>query len=134
MVLAFSLHPAVTFDMSRPSPREVASGFYPPERAGELTFAWTSRRADVKLAGLNRATEWRCAVRLRGGRGPELPLPRVDVAADGLSVAERTVTNTFEDVPFTRSSPARPGAESVHHERPDVRAGPIGHTRARRHG
>ena len=109
MVLAFSLHPAVTFDMSRASPREVASGFYPPERAGELTFAWTSRRADVKLAGLNRATEWRCAVRLRGGRGPELPLPRVDVAADGLSVAERTVTNTFEDVPFTVVTPTRPG-------------------------
>ena len=109
MVLAFSLHPAVTFDMSRPSPREVASGFYPPERAGELTFAWTSRRADVKLAGLNRATEWRCAVRLRGGRGPELPLPRVDVAADGLSVAERTVTNTFEDVPFTVVPRPAPG-------------------------
>ena len=109
MVLAFSLHPAVTFDMSRASPREVASGFYPPERAGELTFAWTSRRADVKLAGLNRATEWRCAVRLRGGRGPELPLPRVDVAADGLSVAERTVTNTFEDVPFTVVPRPAPG-------------------------
>lgn len=109
MAVAFSLHPAVTFDMSRTSPREVASGFYPPERAGELTFAWTSRRADVKLAGLNRATEWRCAVRLRGGRGPELPLPRVDVAADGLTVAERTVTNTFEDLPFTVAPRPVPG-------------------------
>jgi len=109
VVLAFSLHPAVTFDMSRALPRDIASGFYPPERPGELTFAWTSRRADVKLAGLNRATEWRCAVRLRGGRGPELPLPRVAVAADGLSVAERTVTNTFEDVPFTVVPRPAPG-------------------------
>jgi hypothetical protein len=109
LALALSIHPAVTFDMSRALPREVASGFYPPERAGELTFAWTSRRADFRLAGLNRATDWHCAVRLRGGRGPELVQPRVDVAVDGLTVAGRTVTNDFEDLSFTAAARPAPG-------------------------
>jgi hypothetical protein len=101
LTIAFSIHPGVVFDMSRALPRAVASGFYPPERAGELSFAWTSRRADVKLAGLNRAIEWRCAVRLRGGRGPELVQPRVEIAVDGLAVAGQTVSNDFSDVTFT---------------------------------
>jgi hypothetical protein len=84
--------------MDRDLPRRIASGFYPVERSGDLTFAWTSRRADIKLAGLNRRAAWTCMIRLRGARSDPSTQPAVDVAVDGIAVTSVTATNDFQDV------------------------------------
>ena len=82
---AYMWNPAVTLEMDRSLPRRLASGFYDSERSGENTFAWTSQRADIKLAGINRRTPWSCAIKLRGGRSDPVTQPSVDLAADGIA-------------------------------------------------
>lgn len=96
--------PALTLEMDRDLPRRLASGLYPVERAGETTFAWTSRRVEIRLAGLNRASTWECSVRLRGGRSDPATQPIVDAAIDGITVASTAATNEFRDIQFTAPS------------------------------
>ena len=98
LTVAYTMHPDLTAEMDRDLPRPVASGFYPFERAGSETFAWTSRRADLTLSGLNRALPWGCSLRFRGGRSDTLSQPLVQVTVDGVTVASRTATNDFQEV------------------------------------
>ncbi len=83
--------------MDRSLPRRFASGLYDSERAGDTTFAWTSQRADIKLAGLNRHITWNCSVRFRGGRSDPDAQPSVDLAADGKVATTIKATNDFQD-------------------------------------
>jgi hypothetical protein len=108
LTLAFGRHPDVILEMDRDLPRNV-SGFYPPERAGDMTFAWTGRTATMALPGLDRRGLWVCAVRFRGGRSDPTPQPTVDLAVDGITLARRTATNTFDDLEVTAPSMPRPG-------------------------
>jgi hypothetical protein len=98
VVLAYGRNPSVVLEMDRDLPRRVASGFYPVEREGETTFAWTSRRADIKLAGLNRSTAWDCTIAVRGGRSSASTQPIVAVAVDGITAQSTTATNEFREV------------------------------------
>ena len=98
LALAFLWHPEFTVEMDRDLPRNVA-GIYPPELIpGGESFAWTSRSAKVSLPGLDRSIPWQCAVRLRGGRSAPLTQPVVELGIDGVAVASRLATNTFEDL------------------------------------
>src|SRR5262245_6914225 len=105
LAVAFMAHPSFTLEMDRDFPRLV-SGFYPVERAAELTFAWTSERATLTLPGLSRRRTWQCHVRLRGGRPEGVPLPTIDIEIDGVAIAHRQLTNEFEDIVVT--VPVRP--------------------------
>lgn len=98
VIAAFALRPTLTLDMDKSLPRKLASGIYEGERAGDVTFAWTSQRAEIKLTGLNRRTPWSCAVRVRGGRSDPAAQPAVDLAADGIVRATLQTTNEFQDV------------------------------------
>jgi hypothetical protein len=98
VVFAYNWHPVLAFEMDRDPPRSLAAGFYPVERSGELTFAWTSRRADIKLPPVNRNRDWVCALRFRGARSDPSTQPVVDIAVDGISAASVTATNDFQDV------------------------------------
>jgi hypothetical protein len=109
VIAAYARHPALTLEMDRDLPRRVAAGFYPVERGGETTFAWTSKRADVTLKGLSRASEWICTVAVRGGRADPATQPVVDVAVDGISTATAAATNEFRDVVVRVPSRATPG-------------------------
>src|SRR5262245_24096336 len=100
-------HPSFTLELDRDVPRFV-SGFYPVERDGELTFAWTSGRATLTLPGLDRRSSWQCHVRLRGGRPEGVPLATVDLEIDGVSIAHRPLTSEFEDI--VAAAPIRPAA------------------------
>lgn len=100
LICVVSARPVLVFEMDRDLPRSVGSGFYPVERSGETTFAWTSRRADVTLAGFSRRSPWTCAARIRGGRADPATQPTVTVAVDGLTVTAVTAGNEFEDVPI----------------------------------
>ena len=109
LTIAYSMHPDLTAEMDRDLPRRVASGFYPFERAGDETFAWTSRRADLTLSGLTRTRPWVCSLRFRGGRSEPLPQPLVQVAVDGVTVASRTATNDFQEVEIPVPLRSAPG-------------------------
>jgi len=104
-VVAFNQHPDLTFEMDRDLPR-AASGFYPVERVGQETFAWTSARAEVALPRFDRASAWRCAASVRAGRPPGVPLPTVELEVDGVALVRRTAANDYLELEVT--VPARP--------------------------
>jgi hypothetical protein len=87
----------VTVGMDAELPRRVMAGFYPPEREGDLTFAWTSARADLVLVGLPRDLGWACSARLRAGRSTP---PHLEILVDGLSALSREAPIDFEEVGF----------------------------------
>ena len=66
-VMVYANRAHLMIEMDRELPRRIVSGVHPPERAGDLTFAWTSQRADFRLRGLNRRSPWTCVVVARGG-------------------------------------------------------------------
>jgi hypothetical protein len=110
LLLAHTANRAVTFDMDRDLPA-FATGFYPVERDAAHGFAWTSRRADIVLAGLDRRSTWSCSVRFRGAR-PSLaaPQPEVTIALDGVSAVVRPATNEYQEVDVrVPSRPFKPG-------------------------
>jgi hypothetical protein len=98
LTVAYARHATLTLEMDRELPRKFASGFYPAERAGETTFAWTARRADITLRGLSRSEDWTCAVTFRGGRSDPAAQPVVDVAVDGIAAANAAATNEFQEI------------------------------------
>ena len=95
--IAFYCDPVVKVEPG-PELTQVARGFYGPERAGEIAFAWTSSRADLSLPGFDRTAEWTCSLRFRGARAAGRPQPLVQIAADGVVLARRTGTNEYEDL------------------------------------
>lgn len=105
LALSFSRHPDLTFEMDRDLPR-AASGFYPIERVERDTFAWTGPRAEISFPQFDRASAWRCAVSVRGGRPGGVPLPLVALEIDGVAVVKRAVTNDYQE--FEATAPARP--------------------------
>jgi hypothetical protein len=101
---------AIVLQMDRDVP-PVTSGFYPGERDGEVTFAWTGSRAEVRLAGLDRRAGWECVVRARGARPDGSEQPVVSLAVDGITVASRTASNDYQD--FHASVTSRAGRSGV---------------------
>jgi hypothetical protein len=100
LVLAYARHPGIALEMDR-DPPSLTTGFYPAERDRDLTFAWTSRRAAVTLAGADRRGAWSCSVVFRGARPPQFPQPDLEVAIDGVTLATRHATNDFQTVGLT---------------------------------
>jgi hypothetical protein len=97
-------HPGVTTEMDRDTPAYL-SGFYPGERDGDTTFAWTAERAAIRLPGVDRRRPWSCIVRLRGARADAAAMPTVAFALDGTTIMSAVTTNEFADV--TVSVPMR---------------------------
>lgn len=89
----------------------VLSGTYGPERAGDVSFMWTSGQAVVTLAGIDRQRPWRCVASVRGGRAPGVSQPTVVLAVDGVSGATATATNSYADIEV--QAPSRPGSDGL---------------------
>lgn len=106
MILLSGLDPRFTLEMTQDRPG-LLRGFYPGERDGDLTFAWTAERAEMPLAGLDRNVPWTARIRVRGGRLDPATLPILTVLADDVPVATRQTTNEFETLDAT--IPARTG-------------------------
>jgi hypothetical protein len=106
--VAFFTDPVLRVEMG-PELAPVARGFYPPERAGDVVFAWTSSRADLSLRGFDRASEWTCSLRFRGARAAARQQPLVQVAADGVVLARQTGTNEYQDLAVTIPTKAKSG-------------------------
>jgi len=105
LTLAHARHPQLTFEFDRDPP--LVSGFYPVERAGDETFAWTRGRASLTIPGLDRRLAWACAIRLRGARPDGIPQPAVVIAIDGVVVQRHAATPDYSDITIT--VPARRG-------------------------
>jgi hypothetical protein len=100
----------IELTMAERAPR-VLWGFHGPERTGDLTFAWTTAQAGVALPGLDRAVAWRCSIRLRGARRPDITLPTVTLSVDGLTSQSASTTNDFAEL--TIPVPPRPERDGV---------------------
>jgi hypothetical protein len=109
LVIAFALHPDLTFDIDRSLPAN-ATGFYPLERSRSDDFRWTARRAEIFLPGIDRGSAWTCSMRVRAGRPTDLPQPVVDIAIDGVNTVRNRPTNEFEDFEFTAPPRSRGSA------------------------
>jgi hypothetical protein len=96
---------SIRFEMDRDLPPTV-TGFYPPERDGTLTFAWTRSSAEITLPGISRRVPWACSASIRGWRTAGIPLPELRFTADGLDVLRWQVRSALEDVRF--DIPTRP--------------------------
>ncbi len=108
LVIAFTWKPDLTLEMDRAVPR-MLSGVYAAERDGDLTFAWTSGRAELGLKGLDRRVTWICSLRFRGARGDPALQPTVDLAIDGITLASARATNEFQDLEVEAPRQERPG-------------------------
>jgi hypothetical protein len=106
MILFSGLDPRFTLEMTQDRPG-LLRGFYPGERDGNLTFAWTGQLAEMPLAGLDRNVPWRAVIRVRGGRRDPRTLPTLTVLVDDVAIARRQTTNEFENL--EAEIPARTG-------------------------
>lgn len=102
VMLAYTSRADIALEMDRDLPR-FASGFHAIERDGDRTFAWTSDRAVIRLAGLDRRVDWTCTISARGIREP---LPDLTLAYDGTGSETGRLTHDYRDV--TVRIPARP--------------------------
>jgi hypothetical protein len=110
LFMSFRSNASITLEMDRDLPRSVARGFYPSERNGSETFAWTGDRAELALAGLDRRDPWACTLRYRGGRPDPATLPEVVVTTDGVVAVRATAVNEWTDLELTvPPRPALPG-------------------------
>jgi len=112
VALFYAWHGAIVVEFDRDLPRNV-SGIHPPERdrAADLTFAWTSSDALIRLPGLDRRVPWTLDLRVRGAR-PSLPdNPYLTIVVDGTNVERIQTTPEFGDVRVT--IPARPDRRGV---------------------
>lgn len=123
LTVAFSRQAGLVFEMDRHMPRFL-TGVYPPERVGDLTFAWTGGRAQLALNGLDRRLPWVCGVRFRGGRPAPQPQPTVDMAIDGITAGSRLATNEYQDLEVTAPPRDRDGLVLTIGVAPTVVPGP----------
>lgn len=100
VALLYAWHPAIVVDFDRDLPRNV-SGVYPPERDHELTFAWTSADAVIRLPGLDRRVPWTFDLRVRGARASPSDNPYLTILVDGANVKQFQTTPDFGDVQAT---------------------------------
>lgn len=99
-VAVYVTRPAVSFEMDRDFPVGIR-GFYPPEKNGEITFAWTGRQAEWDFQGADRGVPWTCAVRVVNWRPPSAQPVGLRIAANGLDVAGLDAVGAAEDISFT---------------------------------
>lgn len=111
LTCVYAWSPAVVLEMDRDLP-SVAIGLHDVERHGDLTYAWTTERADFTFRGLDRSTAWSCAVRLSGARPDAASAsPDVRIAVDGMSATHAPADAEFRDVRV--DVPARPAVPGL---------------------
>lgn len=105
LLLIYSQAGGVALEMDRDLPSFV-SGLYQVERTERETFAWTSPRVVIRLAGLDRRTPWTCTMRVRGAREGALPQPDISLAFDAAGGHTSRLSNDYREIVL--EVPARP--------------------------
>ena len=107
LVLLTIARPGVALEMEDDLPRAIASGVYPVERSGELSFAWSHPLATISLRSFDRSIAGSCTIVLRGARPDGVPQPEATVGVDGVTAARATLGNDFHTLDV--AVPAREG-------------------------
>jgi hypothetical protein len=100
IALAIASHtsPGIVFEMGERLRRPLATGFYGPEVAHDLTFVWTSGRATLSLDRLPRDQAWQCRLRLRAARASAADIPHIAISVDGSTRVSRQAPNDWDDI------------------------------------
>ena len=112
LLIAYGFWPGLFAGLDESPPARQVSGLYPVERdPSGLTFAWTGETFAIRLPGLDRRSEWRLTVRMRGARSASETNPDVTFLVDGSKALTRTSSADFDDVVITLPAhPERRGA------------------------
>ncbi len=113
------------FDVT--APRAILDGVYASEREPPIgrTFAWTADTVTFNLPDLDRQAAWMITLRVRSGRGPDLPKPEITCYVDGVQVLTRVAPQEYEDVQIAiPPRPARSGLSFAMHVAPTFTPGP----------
>lgn len=97
LVLLYAWSPGLVLEMKHDRPG-LLSGVYRGERVGDRTFAWSTARADLELAGLDRHVPWIVRVHARGAREDPAQLPELTILADGVPLASTPTSNEYREV------------------------------------
>lgn len=123
VILAYLARPAFVLDTIREIPSNT-SGFHAIEQAGGESFVWTSDRAVIRLAGLDRRSAWSCRIQLRHGRASGDEAPEVSIVADGTSHVIAQAGSDFHEVVLdVAPRPARDGLTMTMTTTPAFRPG-----------
>ena len=59
------------------------------ERNRDRVFAWTGPHAEFTVPAIDRSIDWRVTINIRIWRPPGVPLPKVRIGVDGVTVTEQ---------------------------------------------
>ena len=126
LLIAYGFWPSLFTGLDESPPVRQVTGLYPVERdPSGLTFAWTGETFAIRLPGIDRRTEWRLTVRLRGGRSSPATNPDVTFLVDGSKVLTHTSSAGFDNVVvLVPANPDRRGATIAAHCSSTVVPGP----------
>ena len=97
LLIAYGVSPSLFAGLDESPPARLVTGLYPVERnPSGLTFAWTGETFAIRLPGIDRRTEWRLTVRLRGGRAGPATNPEVTFLVDGSKVLTHASSTDFD--------------------------------------
>jgi hypothetical protein len=110
MVAVGQSSPALRLTMDRPLQAGV-SGFYPVERQGTTSFAWTGARARIEVGYVDRRIPWECRADAINWRPPAAGPARVLIHSHGSLLVERQVGEPAAAIAFT--IPADPAMSAI---------------------
>ena len=124
LVAVYQWRPALRLGMDRPLPAGV-SGFYPLERQGKTSFAWSGGEARLEFGYLDRRGPWTCRADLINWRPPAAGPARIQIRSGGSLLVERLLGEPTASLDFTiPANPALSGIDIVFNVSPTFRPGP----------
>jgi len=110
MIVVYQSHPGIRLEMDRRLPPGV-TGFYPLERQGTTSFAWSGGLARLAFPHVDRRAAWRCRADLINWRPPAAGPAKIQVHSDGAPLVEQLVTAPRATLEFV--IPPNPAASAI---------------------
>ena len=124
IVAVYQWRPALRLGMDRPLPSGVR-GFYPLERQGKTSFAWSGGEARLVFGHVDRRGPWTCRADLINWRPPAAGPARIQIRSGGSLLVDRLVGEPTAGLDFTiPADPALSGIDVVFNVSPTFRPGP----------
>ncbi|MCK7461275.1 MAG: hypothetical protein MZU84_03995 [Sphingobacterium sp.] len=123
-LVVYQRQPGLRLGMDRSLPSGV-TGFYPLERQGKTTFAWSGGRARVTVDRIDRRAPWTCRAEVINWRPPTAGPARLRIRSGGALLVDRQVGEPTAALEFTiPAEPARSGIDIDIDVSPTFRPGP----------
>jgi hypothetical protein len=124
LVACYQWRPELRLDMDDRLPPGVR-GFYPPERQGKTSFAWSSGSVHVAFDLIDRRAPWDCRADIINWRSPTAGPARVQIRSGGSLLLDRQIGDATASLAFT--IPADPAVSGIDFDigvSPTFRPGP----------